>query len=68
MVGRAWQCLAGGLNGILGRLPEVSLPQLPEGLRPSKSSRSSTFEVLFLDDELRITRGARGELRIFIRT
>ena len=52
----------------LGRLPEVSLPQLPEGLRPSRSSRASTFEVLYLDEELRITRGRRGELRVFLRT
>ena len=59
---------AGGVNGILGRLPEVSLPQLPESLRPSRSSRSSTFEVIYLDEDTRIIRGASGELRIFMKT
>ena len=30
---------------MLGRLPEFTLPQLPEPLKPSRSQRSSTFEV-----------------------
>lgn len=59
---------AGGPNGILGRLPEVTIPQLPEGLRPPRDARSSTFEVLYLDEDLRISRGNRGELRVFLRT
>lgn len=59
---------AGGPNGIFGRLPEFSLPQLPEGFRPPRSARASTFEVLYLDEDTRITRGNRGELRVFLRT
>lgn len=59
---------AGGLGGVLGKLPELTVPQLPEPLKPSRSMRSSTFEVLFLDDDLRVTRGDRGELRVFVRT
>ena len=31
--------IPGGINGILGRLPEFTLPQLPEGFRPSRASR-----------------------------
>lgn len=29
--------------------------------------RSATFEVAFLDRQLRVTRGDRGELRIYVR-
>ena len=60
--------LAGGVGGVLGRLPEVTLPQLPEPLKPSRRLRSSTFEVIYLDDDLRVTRGDRGELRVFVRS
>jgi len=59
---------AGGLGGVLGKLPEFSVPQLPEPLKPSRALRSSVFEVLFLDTDLRVTRGDRGELRVFVRT
>lgn len=58
----------GGFGGWLGKLPEFRLPQLPESLRPSRDNRSSTFETLFLDDDLRISRGRNGELRIFLKT
>lgn len=59
---------AGGLGGLLGRLPEFTLPQLPEPLKPSRAMRSSTFEVIYLDADMRVTRGDRGELRVFLRT
>ena len=58
---------AGGIGNFLGRLPELTLPQLPSNLRPSRDRRTSTFETLYLDDDLRITRGRRGELRIFVK-
>ena len=51
-----------------GNLPEIMLPQLPEPLKPSRQQRTSSFDVLFLDSDLRITRGSRGELRIFVKT
>lgn len=63
----ACACVAGGVGGILGRLPELTLPQLPAPFRPPARARSSSFEVLFLDAGLRITRGDRGELRVFTR-
>ena len=52
--------MTGGLGGVLGRLPEFTLPQLPDPLKPSRAMRSSTFEVIYLDGDLRITRGDRG--------
>eukprot|EP00891_Asterochloris_glomerata_P000080 jgi/Astpho2/80/Aster-04553 len=58
----------GGPLGTLGNLPEFMIPQLPEPLRPSRQARTSTFDVLYLDNDMRITRGSRGELRIFVRT
>ena len=51
-----------------GNLPDLVLPQLPEPLRPSRQQRTSSFDVLYLDDNMRIIRGSRGELRIFVKT
>jgi len=51
-----------------GNLPEIMLPQLPEFLKPSRQQRTSSFDVLYLDSDMRIIRGSRGELRIFIKT
>lgn len=45
----------------------VELPTLPEFLQPPDWTRSSTFDITYLDDELRVTRGDRGELRVFLR-
>ncbi|KAH7316220.1 hypothetical protein KP509_21G083500 [Ceratopteris richardii] len=50
----------------LEQVPPFTLPQLPEFLRPSAGLRSGTFECTFLDQNMRITRGDRGELRIFV--
>ena len=56
----------GGLSGLLGSLPALSLPAgLPAPLRPSASQRTSAFDVLYLDGDLRVARGERGELRVF---
>lgn len=60
--------VTGGLGGLLGNLPEIMLPQLPEPFKPSRQQRTSSFDVLYLDSDLRITRGSRGELRIFVKT
>ena len=62
---------AGGLGGLLNSVPQFSLPgtdALPEQLQPPKRSRAATFDVLFLDDDLRVTRGDRNEIRVFLRT
>jgi hypothetical protein len=57
---------AGGVAGILSNVPQISLPDLPEQLQPR--SRSARFTVAYLDDDLRITKGDRGEIRVFLRT
>ena len=57
----------GGLGGFLGAAPALTLPSLPDFLRPSRAQRSSTFDVLYLDGDLRIGRGERGELRVHAR-
>lgn len=60
--------LQGGIAGLLNNVPEFTLPELPEGMRPSSGMRSATFDVMFLDEDLRVTRGDRGEIRVFLRT
>ncbi len=59
---------AGGVAGVLSAIPEIRLPEIPEAIRPPQASRSSTFRIIYLDDDLRISRGDRGETRVFIRT
>ncbi|KAF3456486.1 hypothetical protein FNV43_RR01136 [Rhamnella rubrinervis] len=53
-------------RGNLSQLPPLELPRLPDGLRPPSDTRSGEFEVTYLDDDTRITRGDRGELRVFV--
>lgn len=60
--------LQGGVAGLLNNLPQFNLPELPEQLQPSIRNRAATFDVLFLDEDLRVTRGDRGEVRVFVRT
>ncbi|PON94800.1 Plastid lipid-associated protein/fibrillin conserved domain containing protein [Trema orientale] len=53
-------------TGNLSQLPPLELPRLPDGLRPPSNPGSGEFEVTYLDDDTRITRGDRGELRVFV--
>ena len=65
----------GGLNNWLETLPDLSLG--PGGIADIFSGiatmpalddyRSSSFDVVYLDEDMRITRGDRGEIRIFLR-
>ncbi len=63
----------GGINDVLNQIPTFDIPQfpwgqLPEALQPvSREVRSATFDVTYLDGDLRITRGDRGELRVYLR-
>lgn len=41
---------AGGIAGLLNNIPEFTVPELPDGLRPSSGMCSATFDVLFLDE------------------
>eukprot|EP00669_Euglena_mutabilis_P002641 TRINITY_DN13317_c0_g1_i1.p2 TRINITY_DN13317_c0_g1~~TRINITY_DN13317_c0_g1_i1.p2 ORF type:complete len:148 (+),score=35.00 TRINITY_DN13317_c0_g1_i1:159-602(+) len=50
-----------------GPFPRVMLPELPEFLRPPDVLRSASFVNTFVDADLRISRGDRQELRIYVR-
>ncbi|KAK9062584.1 hypothetical protein SSX86_019771 [Deinandra increscens subsp. villosa] len=53
-------------TGNLSQLPPLEIPQLPEQFRPSTNRGSSDFDVTYLGSDLRITRGDRDELRVFV--
>jgi len=57
-------------DGPLGSLPSLALPpldRLPEPLRPSRESRGATFDNTYVDARVRVSRGDRGELRVYVR-
>ncbi|GAQ81022.1 plastid-lipid associated protein PAP [Klebsormidium nitens] len=50
------------------QVPEFTLPSLPDFLRSgTRDARSSSFATTFVDDQVRISRGDRKELRIFVK-
>ncbi|KAL2530300.1 plastid-lipid-associated protein 6 [Forsythia ovata] len=53
-------------TGNLSQLPLLDIPRLPDGLRPPSNTGTGEFEVTYLDSDTRITRGDRGELRVFV--
>ncbi|KAK6254728.1 Plastid lipid-associated protein/fibrillin conserved domain - like 10 [Theobroma cacao] len=53
-------------KGNLSQLPPLELPRIPDALRPPSNTGSGEFEVTFVDSDTRITRGDRGELRVFV--
>lgn len=55
-------------TGNLSQLPPLELPRFPDALRPPSDTRSGEFEVTYLDNDTRITRGDRAELRVFVIT
>jgi len=55
-------------TGGLSQLPSFDTPPLPEFLRqPSSDRGTGNFDTTYLDEDFRISRGDRGELRIFVR-
>jgi len=52
--------------GNLAQLPPLEVPRIPDALRPPSNTGSGEFEVTYLDSDTRITRGDRGELRVFV--
>ncbi|KAI4369710.1 hypothetical protein MLD38_018124 [Melastoma candidum] len=52
-------------TGNLAQLPLLEVPRIPDSLRPQNPG-SGEFEVTYLDSDLRITRGDRSELRVFV--
>lgn len=55
-------------SGNLSQLPPFEVPRLPDALRSPSNTGSGEFEVVYLDSDLRITRGDRAELRVFVIT
>ncbi|KAJ8765211.1 hypothetical protein K2173_011471 [Erythroxylum novogranatense] len=53
-------------TGNLSQLPPLEIPRIPDALRPPSNTGSGEFEVTYLDADTRITRGDRGELRVFV--
>ena len=53
-------------TGNLSQLPALDVPRIPDALRPQSNTGSGEFEVTYLDSDTRITRGDRGELRVFV--
>lgn len=53
-------------KGGLSQLPPLEVPRIPDSLRPPSNTGSGEFEVTYLDDDTRVTRGDRGELRVFV--
>ncbi|RVW26553.1 Plastid-lipid-associated protein 6, chloroplastic [Vitis vinifera] len=53
-------------TGNLSQLPPLEVPRIPDALRPPSNTGSGEFEVTYLDADTRITRGDRGELRVFV--
>ncbi|XP_065861852.1 plastid-lipid-associated protein 6, chloroplastic isoform X1 [Euphorbia lathyris] len=53
-------------SGNLSQLPPLEIPRIPDALRSSSNTGSGDFEVTYLDADTRITRGDRGELRVFV--
>lgn len=53
-------------SGNLSQLPPIEVPRLPDQLRPPSNTGMGEFDVTYLDADTRITRGDRGELRVFV--
>ncbi|KAG2558539.1 plastid-lipid-associated protein 6, chloroplastic-like [Panicum virgatum] len=53
-------------KGSLSQLPPLEVPRIPDNLRPPSNTGSGEFEVTYLDGDTRVTRGDRGELRVFV--
>lgn len=53
-------------TGNLSQLPPLELPRIPDALRRTSNPGTGEFDVTYLDSDTRITRGDRGELRVFV--
>jgi hypothetical protein len=52
--------------GNLSQLPPLEIPRIPDNFRPPSNTGSGEFEVTYVDSDMRITRGDRSELRVFV--
>ncbi|KAH0738980.1 hypothetical protein KY290_037685 [Solanum tuberosum] len=53
-------------TGNLSQLPPIEVPRIPDQFRPPSNTGSGEFEVTYIDSDTRVTRGDRGELRVFV--
>lgn len=53
-------------TGNLSQLPPLEIPRIPDNFRPPSNTGSGEFEVTYLDADTRITRGDKGEIRVFV--
>ncbi|XP_015088423.1 plastid-lipid-associated protein 6, chloroplastic isoform X2 [Solanum pennellii] len=53
-------------TGNLSQLPPLEVPRIPDQFRPPSNTGSGDFEVTYIDSDTRVTRGDRGELRVFV--
>ncbi|CAN7127120.1 unnamed protein product [Brassica rapa subsp. narinosa] len=53
-------------SGNLAQIPPFEIPRLPDSFRPPSNPGTGDFEVTYVDENMRITRGDRGELRVFV--
>lgn len=53
-------------TGNFSQLPPFELPKIPDAFRRSSNPGSGEFDVTYVDADTRITRGDRGELRVFV--
>ncbi|CAK8572096.1 unnamed protein product [Lathyrus sativus] len=53
-------------TGNFSQFPPLEVPQIPESIRPKSNRGNGDFEVTYLDADTRVTRGDRGELRVFV--
>ncbi|KAL4191905.1 hypothetical protein AMTRI_Chr06g191330 [Amborella trichopoda] len=53
-------------TGSYSQLPPLDIPRIPDQLRLQSNTGSGEFEVTYIDSDTRITRGDRGELRVFV--
>ncbi|XP_009601852.1 plastid-lipid-associated protein 6, chloroplastic [Nicotiana tabacum] len=53
-------------TGNFSQLPPFEVPRIPDQFRPPSNTGSGEFEVTYIDSDTRVTRGDRGELRVFV--
>lgn len=53
-------------TGNFSQLPPFEVPRIPDQFRQPSNTGSGEFEVTYIDSDTRVTRGDRGELRVFV--
>lgn len=53
-------------TGNLSQLPPLEVPRIPDAIRPPSNPGTGEFDVVYVDSDMRVTRGDRGEVRVFV--